>query len=692
MTMKRFFNILSLVCVAAMALSCYDDTKVWEKINSLDAKLTELTSQVNSVSAIVSALENNNYIKSVKEISGGYEIEFTKGERITIKDGKDGKNAPEISAKKFTDGIYYWTLDGEWLLDSAGQKVPAGIGQPKFKTENGSWYISADGKDWALIGPDVACTIKNVAVAEDAVTFKLADGTEIVIPLVQVIDITFDIPEENVYGAESLEFSYVITGGTEKNRVAAICTSGVASVTATDANNGVINISSLVGADFECTVFVTDGVERTIFKTLKFRAGVFTTEEDEIYVGFDAAVLTIPVATSMEFVVTPECDWITLAAETKAEVKTEEIVLNVAANANMTSRSAYVSFVPKNEAAADMAFKVAVFQDGHAKVTWTKVPTKDFTGYTAGGPVRLAQYGDYLLVSNLNKIFAVNPADGSVVNTFNLPEGFVCNSLCVDEGGNILIANDARFSWAGADQCETLYVYVIRSLESQPELLVKYSTANVWGDTTGNIHVSGNIDEKALIVAAASGAAYWVSWVAENGVVATDANGWSVFTANTTAYAFTSANYGVVVPAGNELSDGLWYVGYGGDYSVQFCANPTENTWTKVAETGNNGNYNPASLALAEMAGRSYVAAFVGAHFNYADPYIQVYDVTDKAAAQTIYTFDLGTIAERNADWSLVNWTGVGAYSDIIAVSAEAGVNLYYVDANFNMVGCITIR
>ena len=79
-------------------------------------------------------------------------------------------------------------------------------------------------------------------------------------------------------------------------------------------------------------------------------------------------------------------------------------------------------------------------------------------------------------------------------------------------------------------------------------------------------------------------------------------------------------------------------------------------------------------------------------YIKYVGGHIQVYDVTDKAAAQTIYTFDLGTIAERNADWSLVNWTGVGAYSDIIAVSAEAGVNLYYVDANFNMGGCITIR
>ena len=690
--MKRFFKVLTMALVAALAISCYDDAKVWEKLDSLEAKLTELTSQVNSVSSIVSALEGKVYVKAVTEVTGGYEIEFTDGKKVTVKDGKDGADAPEIGATKDVDGIYYWTLGGEWLLDAAGNKVPAGIGQPKLKTENGQWYISVDGKEWALIGPDVACTIKDVAVADDAVTFTLADGTEIVIPLVQVIDITFDIPEESVYGAETVEFAYVITGGTEKNRVAALCTSGVASVVATDANSGVIKLSSLTGTDFECTVFVTDGVERTIFKTLKFRSGVFTTEEDEIYISFDAATVTIPVATTMEYVVTPECDWITVQEETKAEVRNEEVVLNVTANQSMAARSAYVSFVPKDEAAADMAFKVAVFQDGHAKMAWTKIPTKDFTGYTAGGPVRLAQYGDYLLVSNLNKIFAINPADGSVVNTFNLPEGYVCNSLCVDEGGNIIIANDARFSWAGTDQCETLYVYVIKSLESQPELLIKYSTANIWGDTTGNIHVAGNVDEKALIVAAASGAAYWVSWTAENGAVATDENGWSVFKANTTAYSFTSANYGVVVPAGNELSDGLWFVGYGGDYSIQFCANPAENAWAKVADTGNNGNFNLSALAVADMAGRSYVAAFVGAHFSYADPYIKVYDVTDITAAQTIYTFDLGTIAERNADWSLVNWTGVGAYSDVIAVSTESGINLYYIDANFNMVGCVTIR
>lgn len=40
------------------------------------------------------------------------------------KDGKDG-NTPVISAKKDTNGLYYWTLNDQWLLASDGQKVLA---------------------------------------------------------------------------------------------------------------------------------------------------------------------------------------------------------------------------------------------------------------------------------------------------------------------------------------------------------------------------------------------------------------------------------------------------------------------------------------------------------------------------------------------------------------------------------------
>ena len=683
--MKRIFKVLSMALVAALAISCYDDTKVWEKLDSLEAKLTELTSQVNSVSSIVSALEQKVYVKAVTEVTGGYEIEFTDGKKVTVKDGKDGANAPEIGATKDVDGIYYWTLGGEWLLDAAGNKVPAGMGQPKLKTENGQWYISADGKEWALIGPDVACTIKNVAVAADAVTFTLADGTEIVIPLVQVIDITFNIPEENVYGAESLEFSYVITGGTEKNRVAAICTSGVASVTATDANNGVIKISSLVGADFECTVFVTDGVERTIFKTLKFRSGVFTTEEDEIYVGFDAAVLTIPVATSMEFVVTPECDWITLAAETKAEVKTEEIVLNVAANADMASRSAYVSFVPKDEAAADMAFKVAVFQTGHANKVWS-AEVKDIEGYDPTQRVKLAKYGDYILLANTTKVYLLNPADGAVVSTIDMPAGFAAHNVLVDDAGNVLIGSDAL---DGAGDV-TLY-YVADPFNPVPEPIFSWNAGNYYCVGAGNIRVKGNVKDDAVITAVVTDGAggACLAWEVVDGVV----GDWKWTNPPYTNWNVPSLCF---APLGATMADGFFYIGYGGDYNLQYTSTFVAGggtIWAPTYVTGSSWMENYNCIATATWKENKYAAIVMGCHFDYDAADAVLLDVNDPAAAKFVYKH----AGDGDADWDWgagVNnsWTAGGTYSDVLLVPTADTLLMVYVDSNYGTIGCVAIQ
>ena len=683
--MKRIFKVLSMALVAALAISCYDDTKVWEKLDSLEAKLTELTSQVNSVSSIVSALEQKVYVKAVTEVTGGYEIEFTDGKKVTVKDGKDGANAPEIGATKDVDGIYYWTLGGEWLLDAAGNKVPAGMGQPKLKTENGQWYISADGKEWALIGPDVACTIKNVAVAADAVTFTLADGTEIVIPLVQVIDITFNIPEENVYGAESLEFSYVITGGTEKNRVAAICTSGVASVTATDANNGVIKISSLVGADFECTVFVTDGVERTIFKTLKFRSGVFTTEEDEIYVGFDAAVLTIPVATSMEFVVTPECDWITLAAETKAEVKTVEIVLNVAANADMASRSAYVSFVPKDEAAADMAFKVAVFQTGHANKVWS-AEVKDIEGYDPTQRVKLAKYGDYILLANTTKVYLLNPADGAVVSTIDMPAGFAAHNVLVDDAGNVLIGSDAL---DGAGDV-TLY-YVADPFNPVPEPIFSWNAGNYYCVGAGNIRVKGNVKDDAVITAVVTDGAggACLAWEVVDGVV----GDWKWTNPPYTNWNVPSLCF---APLGATMADGFFYIGYGGDYNLQYTSTFVAGggtIWAPTYVTGSSWMENYNCIATATWKENKYAAIVMGCHFDYDAADAVLLDVNDPAAAKFVYKH----AGDGDADWDWgagVNnsWTAGGTYSDVLLVPTADTLLMVYVDSNYGTIGCVAIQ
>ena len=76
---------------------------------------------------IVTALQNNDYITSVDPLTEngkvvGYTIKFAKSNPIVIYNGKDGAdgNTPVIGVKKDTDGIYYWTLDGEWLTDEKG--------------------------------------------------------------------------------------------------------------------------------------------------------------------------------------------------------------------------------------------------------------------------------------------------------------------------------------------------------------------------------------------------------------------------------------------------------------------------------------------------------------------------------------------------------------------------------------------
>ena len=61
---------------------------------------------------------------------------------------------------------YYWTIDGEWLTDSDGNKIPA-TGQhgraPLLKIEDGQWYISTDnGKTWKAEGPATGSNVESI--------------------------------------------------------------------------------------------------------------------------------------------------------------------------------------------------------------------------------------------------------------------------------------------------------------------------------------------------------------------------------------------------------------------------------------------------------------------------------------------------------------------------------------------------
>lgn len=221
--MKKLFFITAILC-AVFCSSCskeYDDSALWNDLNSLEArvaKLEELCKQMNtnisSLQTIVSALQNNDYVTGVTPITKngeiiGYTITFKKSQPITIYHGEDGKDAqtPNIGVKNYVDDIYYWTLNGDWLLDENGNKIKAqgvdgedganGI-SPQIKIEDNYWYISYDnGKSWEKLGKatgedgvngtngkdgDSMFTSIDTTSSDEYVIFTLSDGTRIKLP------------------------------------------------------------------------------------------------------------------------------------------------------------------------------------------------------------------------------------------------------------------------------------------------------------------------------------------------------------------------------------------------------------------------------------------------------------------------------------------------------------------------------
>lgn len=234
--MKRTL-LFALSLLAVVACRKFDDSAIWKELNKHEdriVKLETLCNQMNtnitSLQTIIIALQRNDYVVNIAPIMEGnkeigYTIIFSKSGSITIYHGKDGENgkdgvngadgkdgqdgkdgySPKIGVKQHTDGKYYWTLDGNWILDDNSNMISVtgedgkdgangkdgkdGI-TPQLKIEDGYWYLSYDnGATWqklgkatgnngldGLPGEDGDSIIDSITQDEDNVYFKLTDG------------------------------------------------------------------------------------------------------------------------------------------------------------------------------------------------------------------------------------------------------------------------------------------------------------------------------------------------------------------------------------------------------------------------------------------------------------------------------------------------------------------------------------
>ena len=330
----RFWIVAALLLMVGCSME-YDDSALVGRVDDLESRvqrLEQLCQQMNtnisSLQTIVTALQNNDYITGVTPITEngktiGYTITFAKAQSITIYHGKDGQNGadgkdgpdgadgkdsdyvPTIGVKQDTDGIYYWTLDGEWLLDDAGNKIKAvgtdgkdgADGQPgqngatgpqgpqgeqgpqgasgkdgitpMLKIENDYWYISYDnGATWNELGKATGnggaqgpqgeqgpqggagqngdSFFQSVTQDENNVYFTLADGTIITLPKGAALSITFDSEDLVVMATNSTrEIGYTVTSSLLGVKVEAIGSGDIkAKAVASSELSGVIKVTT----------------------------------------------------------------------------------------------------------------------------------------------------------------------------------------------------------------------------------------------------------------------------------------------------------------------------------------------------------------------------------------------------------------------------------------------------------------
>ena len=441
--MKQIFGycLFAITLIIAGCSDPFDDSKIWDKLDDHESrivKLEELCKQMNtnisSLQTIVTALQNNDYVTSVVPVQSdglviGYTITFTKSQPITIyhgENGKDGQNGingtngadgkdgstPVIGVKMDDDGVYYWTLNGEWLTDENGNKIKAvgtdgkdgqdgqngtngsngqngadgadgkdGI-SPRLKIENGYWYVSYDnGATWTQLGKAIDTDsnidtdnsvnysiFKNVTYDDENVYFTLIDDTIITVPKAVELDIEFDVNGLIVASPNStICVDYTITSTIENVTVEITSSADIKAKVDTDDASGLsgtieIKTGATIDEYSKVIVFVSNG-EKVIMRSITFEKACLVVEEDATtkQVSADGGEVVLEFFSNVDCEVIIPNDaksWISLASDETRALVSESVVLNIAKNNTGVQRSAVVKVVKKDDSSLSVKYTI----------------------------------------------------------------------------------------------------------------------------------------------------------------------------------------------------------------------------------------------------------------------------------------------------------------------------------------------
>lgn len=343
-------KVVIFVLTTFCAFACQDVSGLKTDIASLQSRVDDLehlcdkmNTNINSMQEIVTALQRKYYVSEVLKLDNGYRILFTNGNSIDIFNGASSS----ISVKQGNDGVWYWMLDGNWLLDANGDKIPTTGIAPKVEIKDGYWYISTDnGLTWSKLdratGEDGDTFFTSVTDDDKCVYLTLIDGRVLTLPKAPALSLSFPRTEYHPK-SPSMTIEFSIRGADSRVRVYAFCSNSVnASISLNGSSKGTLIVDFLTD-DYAGNVLVLARCgEDKVMEILEFEKGVMTSSSSNEYsVGYQGGEINIAVTHNLDIKVDADVNWIT--NNNTKNIINEELCFYVAENTDLYERSGLIT-------------------------------------------------------------------------------------------------------------------------------------------------------------------------------------------------------------------------------------------------------------------------------------------------------------------------------------------------------------
>ena len=497
--MKRFLVALFSVALLCAACDKYDDSALQSRMTGLEGRVTDLENTVNGINSnvsalqsLVSALQNKVTVDAVTKNENGYTISFSDGTKATVSNGEKGET-PAIGVKA-EDGVFFWTVNGEWLLDAEGNRVIVTGAVPQVKVEDGKWFVSYDGTNWQEIGTTES--ISGIVVTEDAnFVYLTVPGSGDTVSISKSSRFTIDVASTDylISAGATTEIPYSISGadGTEK-----LFIQSNDFVVSYDAQKIYVTPKDGVTSGDILVMAVRNSDQAVCGVVLSFSNGVLEVTS-AVNVPAEGGEAEVFIKTNLDYeVVIPEeaAEWLAIAPDTRA-VRIDTLVLAVQPNESELPRSAKVEVKPAEGA----SIFVTVYQYGKeipslypvlTIAEFLALPDDDTEVYQLTGVITAVRH-------SVNGYFEMKDKTGTVF-VFGLKDedgNDVFTSLGLEEGDKVVLHGSRNVNNGRIEVVNAVYERHIKAADIPEEIeeitiaefLEKSAGTDVWYKLTGKI-------------------------------------------------------------------------------------------------------------------------------------------------------------------------------------------------------------